>query len=63
MLLRYSLNQDQAASAIEAAVAQALDANILTGDLLTPEQKAQGIKAVSTSEMGDHICQFISQIS
>ena len=63
LLLRYSLNQNDAATAIEKAVAQALDNNIFTGDLLTPEQKAQGTQAVSTSEMGDHICQFISQAS
>jgi len=63
LLLRYSLNQNDAATAIENAVAQALDHNILTGDLLTPEQKTQHIKAVSTAEMGDHICQFISQAS
>jgi 3-isopropylmalate dehydrogenase len=67
LLLRYSLNQDEAACAIENAVAKALDAKIFTGDLLvsenkvTPEQKAQGKQAVSTTAMGDHICQFINE--
>jgi 3-isopropylmalate dehydrogenase len=59
LLLRYSLHKNDAATAIEKAVTMALDNNIFTGDILTPEQKAQGIKAVSTSEMGDSICQFI----
>ena len=59
LLLRYSLNQNEAASAIEQAVAAALDAGIFTGDLLTPTQIAQGIKATSTEEMGNHICNFI----
>lgn len=62
LLLRYSLNQNEAANAIETAVAQVLDAKLLTGDLLTPAQREQGIKALSTEEMGNHICNFISAI-
>ena len=59
LLLRFSLNQDEAATAIENAVAKALDDGHLTRDLLTAEQ-AQNAK--STSEMGDIICQYINKI-
>ncbi|MEW6982400.1 3-isopropylmalate dehydrogenase [Colwelliaceae bacterium 6471] len=56
LLLRYSLNQGDAADAIEQAVAQTLDAGVFTRDLLTSEQASQ---AKSTSEMGDYICNII----
>jgi 3-isopropylmalate dehydrogenase len=57
LMLRYSLNQQDAANAIEAAVASALDNGILTGDLLSAEQKQS---AKTTSEVGDYICAQIS---
>lgn len=58
LMLRYSLKQDDAASAIESAVSNALDNAILTADLLPTAQKG---KAKSTSEVGDYICaQIIS---
>ncbi|QOL26915.1 3-isopropylmalate dehydrogenase [Thalassotalea sp. LPB0316] len=57
LMLRFSLNQDEAATAVENAVAKALDAGHLTRDLL-PAEKAN--TALSTSEMGDIICQFIN---
>ncbi|WP_057832482.1 3-isopropylmalate dehydrogenase [Colwellia sp. TT2012] len=56
LMLRYSLNQEAAAKAIEAAVSSALDNGILTADLLSTADKA---KAKSTSEVGDYICQQI----
>ena len=56
LMLRYSLNQNDAATAIENAVAQALNAGNFTGDLLSPELRHT---AKSTSEMGDIICQNI----
>jgi len=59
LLLRYSLNHNDAATAIENAVAQTLDAGIFTRDLLTAEQAEQ---AKSTSEMGDHICNIIKEL-
>ena len=59
LLLRYSLNQNEAATAIEAAVAKVLDAGLFTGDLLTPAQRTEGVKAQNTSEMGELICQSI----
>ncbi|KGJ89286.1 3-isopropylmalate dehydrogenase [Thalassotalea sp. ND16A] len=59
LMLRYSLNQENAANAIEAAVASALDNGILTGDLLPAEQKQN---AKTTSEVGDYICAQISNI-
>lgn len=58
LMLRYSLNEDAAANAIEEAVSNALDNSILTADLL-PEDKKSSAK--STSEVGDYICQMIIQ--
>ena len=60
LLLRYSLNKNDAATAIEQAVAKVLDEGFFTGDLLTPEQKAQGIEAQTTQSMGDRICHAIT---
>ncbi|NQY35166.1 MAG: 3-isopropylmalate dehydrogenase [Alteromonadaceae bacterium] len=60
LLLRYSLNQNEAATAIELAVAQTLDEGFFTGDLLTPAQREQGTTARTTEEMGNHICNIIS---
>ncbi|SEK68900.1 3-isopropylmalate dehydrogenase [Colwellia chukchiensis] len=57
LMLRYSLNQGDAADAIENAVSAALNAGHFTGDLLTAEQRHN---AKSTDEMGDIICQYIS---
>jgi len=59
LLLRYSLNQNQAADAIEQAVARTLDAGVFTRDLLTSEQAEQ---AVSTQVMGTHICNIIKDL-
>ena len=56
LMLRHSLNQVEAASAIENAVAATLSAGNFTGDLLSPEERH---KAKSTNEMGDIICQYI----
>jgi len=58
LLLRYSLNQDEAATAIENAVAKALDSGNFTRDLLSAEQADQ---AKSTGEMGDIICSLIKE--
>jgi 3-isopropylmalate dehydrogenase len=56
LMLRYSLNEDKAAEAIESAVAKALDTGILTADLL-PAGKRNTAK--NTSQVGDFICQQI----
>jgi len=56
LMLRYSLNQDAAAQAIENAVSSALDNGILTADLLPVEKRDT---AKNTSEVGDYICQAI----
>ena len=48
MMLRYSLNAKDAADAIEVAVGKVLDAGYRTPDIHT-----EGMKLVSTSEMGD----------
>lgn len=52
MLLRYSLGENEAASAIEAAVNKAIDSGLRTGDIFTG---AAGETKVSTSEMGQAI--------
>ncbi len=53
LLLRYSLDADDAASAIERAINRALEEGIRTGDL------ARGAAAVSTNEMGDIIARYV----
>lgn len=50
MLLRYSLNEDAAARAIESAVESVLDSGLRTGDIAAP-----GEAACSTSDMGDAV--------
>ena len=57
MLLRFSLDQNQAADAIEAAVLQTLSDNILTGELLPPERRHL---ASTTSEVGDYVASLIT---
>ena len=58
MLLRYSLNENAAADAIEAAVVATLEAGVLTGELLSAEQRH---KASNTAQVGAHIVQHILQ--
>ncbi|WP_353167367.1 3-isopropylmalate dehydrogenase [Providencia sp.] len=55
MLLRFSLNQADAADAIERAVNKALEDGHRTSDL------AGAGKSISTSEMGDVIARYIAQ--
>lgn len=55
MLLRYSLNEDAAANAIEAAVERVLDTGLRTGDIAAP-----GEPACSTKEMGDAVVAALS---
>ena len=56
MMLRYSLGLEDAANDIERAVLKTLSDGVLTGELLSPENKHL---AKSTSEVGDYI---ISQL-
>jgi 3-isopropylmalate dehydrogenase len=58
LMLRYSLKQEAAACAIERAVAKALSAGILTGELLTEDKRHQ---AKTTCEMGDYIANAIKE--
>ncbi|AFJ48343.1 3-isopropylmalate dehydrogenase [Shimwellia blattae] len=55
LLLRYSLNAEEAARAIELAVNQALENGVRTADL------ARDSAAVGTSEMGDIIARYVAQ--
>lgn len=50
MMMRYSLSLPQVADVIEAAVGKVLDQGYRTGDIYT-----EGMKKVSTSEMGDAV--------
>jgi 3-isopropylmalate dehydrogenase len=52
LMLRISLECEEAATAVEAAVADVLEAGLRTADISAPGQKA-----VSTSAMGDAIAQ------
>ena len=54
MMLRYSLNLEKEAAAIEAAVNSVLDAGYRTGDIMT-----EGMKQVGTKEMGDLVAMAI----
>ncbi|MCX8617000.1 3-isopropylmalate dehydrogenase [Gilliamella sp. B2923] len=54
LLVRYSLKRDDIANAIEIAVNQALEKGYRTADL------ARNVQPISTDEMGDIICKFIS---
>lgn len=57
MLLRFSLDLTEAADAIDAAVVKTLADGILTGELLSAENRDQ---AKSTSEVGDYIANIIA---
>ena len=54
MMLRYSLNQDAAADAVERAVDEVLEAGYRTPDLW-----AEGLKKVSTAEMGKLVAEAL----
>lgn len=56
MLLRYSLNQSDAADAIDQAVMQTMEARCFTGELLSAEERHL---AKSTSQVGDYIVNCI----
>ena len=54
MMLRFSLDQDKAADAIEAAVSQVLKDGYRTGDIMS-----DGCTKVGTARMGDLILSLI----
>ncbi len=56
MMLRFSFDRDTEADAIEQAVTQVLKDGYRTGDIMS-----EGKQQVSTSEMGDLICERISK--
>jgi 3-isopropylmalate dehydrogenase len=57
LMLRHSLQQEEAASAIERAVGEALSSGYLTAELLSADKRGQ---AKTTTQMGDHIAQIIT---
>ncbi|TNE81596.1 MAG: 3-isopropylmalate dehydrogenase, partial [Gammaproteobacteria bacterium] len=50
MMLRYSLGEESAAEAIEAAVSKVLDQGLRTADIMS-----EGAARVSTREMGEAV--------
>ena len=54
MMLRFSLNQPQAADRIESAVSA-----VLSAGLRTPDIWSEGTKKVGTREMGDAVVEAI----
>jgi len=54
MMLRYTFAEAKAAERIEAAVNAALDANVRTADIYS-----EGMRKVSTSQMGDAVLQAL----
>ena len=54
MLLRYSLHEEAAADAVEAAVDKALNDGYRTADLYK-----EGFQKVTTDEMADVICERV----
>jgi 3-isopropylmalate dehydrogenase len=56
MMLQYSLNQPEAAQAIEAAVLQVLDQRYRTGDIMSP-----GMKPVGCKEMGALVANAVAK--
>jgi 3-isopropylmalate dehydrogenase len=58
MLLRWSLGRDDAAQAIETAVAAALDAGLRTRDLAAP-----GVPAVGTMAMAEAIAERVERVA
>ena len=55
MMLRYSLDLDKEADAVETAVQKVLTAGYRTGDIMS-----EGCKLVGTKEMGDLIADAIA---
>ena len=56
MMLRFSLDLDQEADAVEAAVQQVLKDGYRTVDIMS-----DGMKQIGTKEMGDRIAQYIER--
>ena len=53
MMLRHSFGKNAAATAIEDAVAKAIESGNRTGDIFNPNET--GARKIGTSEMGDAI--------
>ena len=59
MLLRTSLGRDDAAAAVETAVARALDAGWRTGDLADPAEAADGLVVVGTTALATAVVEAL----
>jgi 3-isopropylmalate dehydrogenase len=55
MLLKYGLNEPEAAQLVEAAVVQVLDDNYRTGDIMSP-----GMTPVGCQAMGELLVKAVS---
>lgn len=62
MMLRYSLDQPEAATRIEQAVSLVLDRGYRTGDIASNSSKSEGDKAVGCREMGERILEAIAEL-
>ncbi len=57
LLARHSLGEDEAAAKMEKAVAAVLDHGYRTGDIYS-----EGLNKVSTSEMGERVCEALERV-
>ncbi|HEX5590612.1 MAG TPA: 3-isopropylmalate dehydrogenase [Candidatus Limnocylindrales bacterium] len=63
MLVRWSLGQEAAAAAIEAAVSSALDDGFRTRDLVPPAHEGEGLRVVGTTGMRDAVVERLRRPS
>ncbi|MEW5991033.1 MAG: 3-isopropylmalate dehydrogenase [Chloroflexota bacterium] len=63
MLLRWSLGQEAAAGAIEAAVGASLDDGYRTRDLVPPATDAGGLRVVGTTGMADAVIERLGGVA
>jgi len=57
LMLRYSFGEEEAAQAIEKAVAETVNSGVRTADIMAP-----GCRQVGTAEMGDAIVQALRRV-
>jgi 3-isopropylmalate dehydrogenase len=62
MMLRFSLNQPEAADRIESAVQHVLASGLRTADIWTEGASSSGVRKVGTREMGDAVVSALSRV-
>ncbi|MEO0943184.1 MAG: 3-isopropylmalate dehydrogenase, partial [Cyanobacteria bacterium J06642_12] len=63
MMLRYSLDQPEAATRIERAVSLVLDRGYRTGDIASNSSKSEGANVVGCREIGDRILAALDELA